>query len=48
MKIFFCLTKDGTIKKMTLNKVIMKKRRGSPVKIISVAEIITKNKKEKK
>lgn len=39
MKIFNCLTKKGVIKKMTLNKVIQQKRKGSPVQILNVAEI---------
>ena len=40
MKIFLCKTKNGVVKKMTLNKVIRNKRNGNPVKIIGVAEII--------
>ena len=40
MKIFLCQTQGGPIKKMTLNKVIRKKRKGHPVKIIGVAEVL--------
>ena len=43
MKIFYCKTQNGIIKKMILNKVIESKRRGKPVEIIGVAEIIEKS-----
>lgn len=46
MKIFNCLTKNGIVKKMTLNKVIQQKRKGSPVQILNVAEVIKKEKHE--
>ena len=46
MKLFNCLLKDGSIKKMTLKKVIEKKKKGQPVKIIDVAEIRDKGNKK--
>lgn len=46
MKIFNCLTKNGIVKKMTINKVIQLKRKGSPVQILSIKEVIRKEKKK--
>lgn len=42
MKLFYCQTKNGIIKKMTFDKIIRKKKIGDPVKIIGIAEIIKK------
>jgi hypothetical protein len=39
MKLYLCETKSGTIKKMTLSKVIKRKRENNPVKIIGFEEI---------
>lgn len=43
MKLFYCQTQAGIIKKMTLDKIIRQKKIGKPVKIIGVAEIIKKS-----
>ena len=44
MKLFYCKLGNGELCKMTLNKVIKRKKEGKPVKIIKVAEVIEKNK----
>ena len=48
MKIFYCQTQAGIIKKMTLDKIIRQKKIGKPVKIIGVSEIIKKSVKMSK
>lgn len=42
MKIFNCQLRNGVIKKMSLKKIIRKKKQGNQVKIINVAKVVEK------
>lgn len=42
MKLFYCQTQAGIIKKMTLDKIIRQKKIGKPVKIINIAGFVKK------